>query len=81
MKEYLNYKNTNLPWLKKIPSHWTLSKFKFVSELVIGNSLNEDQKIKYESENSEDLPYISSKDIDVDFHKVNYDNGLKFSKK
>ena len=81
MKEYLNYKNTNLPWLKKIPSHWTLSKFKFVSELVTGNSLNEDQKIKYESENSEDLPYISSKDIDVDFHKVNYDNGLRIPKK
>ena len=77
MKKYSSYKNSVVEWIGDIPSHWRKSKFKYVSELQTGNSLNDEQKQLYESENSEEIPYVSSKDIDVDFKTVNYDSGLR----
>ena len=77
MKRYDSYKDSGVEWLGSIPSHWRKSKFKFVSDLYTGNSLNDSQKLQYESENSDDIPYVSSKDIDVEFQTVNYNNGLR----
>ena len=77
MRRYDSYRDSGVEWIGEIPSGWKKSKFKYVSELQTGNSLNDDQKQLYESDNSEDIPYISSKDIDVDFKTVNYNNGLR----
>ena len=77
MKRYDSYKDSGVEWLGEIPSHWRKSKFKFVSDLYTGNSLNDSQKLQYESENFDDIPYVSSKDIDVEFQTVNYNNGLR----
>lgn len=78
MKEiYDSYKDSGIEWLGDIPSHWRKSKFKFVSQIYTGNSLNESQKTEYKSENYDDIPYVSSKDINVEFQTVNYNNGLR----
>ena len=77
MNRYDSYKDSGVEWIGEIPSHWRKSKFKFVSDLYTGNSLNDSQKLKYESDNPNDIPYVSSKDIDVDYQTVNYNNGLR----
>ena len=73
-------KTSGIEWIGDIPKHWTISKFKYVSNLYSGNSLNEKQKLEYKSENLEDIPYVSSKDIDLDLHNVAYNNGLRIPK-
>lgn len=80
MERYDSYKDSGVEWIGEIPSHWRKSKFKFVSDLYTGNSLNDSQKLKYESDNPNDIPYVSSKDIDVDYQTVNYNNGLRIPK-
>ena len=45
-------------------SHWKV-KIQVVSDLYTGNSLNDSQKLK-RGDNRNDIPYVSSKDIDVD---------------
>ena len=80
MKRYDSYKDSGVEWIGEIPSHWRKSKFKFVSDLYTGNSLNDSQKLKYESDNPNDIPYVSSKDINVDYQTVNYNNGLRIPK-
>jgi len=73
-------KDSGVEWIGEIPKHWRKSKFKFVSDLYTGDSLNDSQKLKYESDNPNDIPYVSSKDIDRDYHIVNYNNGLRVPK-
>lgn len=70
-------KDSNVDWIGDIPKHWIISKFKFVSTLYTGNSLNENQKLQYQSKNLDDIPYIASKDIDLDRQTINYNNGLR----
>jgi type I restriction enzyme S subunit len=77
MKRYNSYKESGAKWLGEFPSHWTLVKNKFVAKLYNGNSLNEKAKDEFTLEvNEEHLPYISSKDIDLNTETVNYFNGL-----
>ena len=45
--------------------------------MYTGNSLNEKEKNQYESTNPDDIPYVSSKDINVERFTVNYNNGLR----
>ena len=80
MKKYNSYKSSGIEWIGDIPEHWTKSKFKYVSKLFTGNSLNDEQKIKYKSDDPNEIPYVSSKDINVDFRSVNYFNGLRIPK-
>jgi len=80
MKKYSSYKPSGVEWIGDIPDHWKKSKFKYVSQLFTGNSLNDEQKIKYESDDINDIPYVSSKDINLDFRSVNYFNGLRIPK-
>ncbi len=77
MNPYPSYKKSGVEWIGEIPSSWSISKLKYISHLFTGDSLNEEQKSFYESDNSDEIPYVSSKDIDVNFHTVNYDNGLR----
>ena len=70
MKSYPSYKDSGVEWIGEIPSDWVNSKLKYISNLYTGNSLNDKQKSMYESDNPNDIPYISSKDIDVDYLKL-----------
>jgi type I restriction enzyme S subunit len=77
MEKYKSYKPSGIEWIGQVPSSWKISKFKYVSKLYTGNSLNDEQKILFESENENDIPYVSSKDIDLNTQTVNYNNGLR----
>jgi len=79
-EKYDSYKDSGVEWIGEIPSHWRKSKFKYVTEIYTGNSLNDVQKQYYESDNPDDIPYVSSKDIEVDSQIVNYNNGLRIPK-
>ncbi|WP_254527506.1 MULTISPECIES: restriction endonuclease subunit S [unclassified Sphingobacterium] len=79
MQTYDSYKNSGIDWLGEIPSHWELIKSKFINKIFYGDSLNDSQKKKYESSDVTELAYISSKDIDVNYSTINYDNGLRIS--
>ncbi len=77
MPKYKEYKNSGIDWLGDIPENWDISKIKNYSNIYNGDSLNEKQKAKYESEDENHLAYISSKDINVHNAQVNYLNGLR----
>ena len=79
MARYERYKDSGIDWLGEIPSHWDILKNKYLNKVYNGDSLNESQKKKYESENKYHLPYISSKDIDVDYSTILYENGVRIS--
>lgn len=77
MKKYSSFKKTNFSLLEAIPNNWSLQKIKFVAQIFNGDSLNDDFKAMFESENPDQLAYVSSKDIDVDTSEVQYENGLR----
>ena len=80
MERYSEYKDSGVEWIGEKPSGWLTSKFKFITSLQTGNSLNDEMKKLYESNNKEDIPYVSSKDINVKYKTVNYNNGLRIPK-
>ena len=80
MNKYQSYKSSGVEWIGEIPENWRISKFKYVSKLYTGNSLNDEQKLLYESDNENHIPYVSSKDIDINTRNVNYNNGLRIPK-
>ena len=77
MKIYEKYKDSGAEWIGEIPESWKTVKIKFITDIYTGNSLNSDLKILFESENENDLPYVSTKDIDIDNNTLNYNNGLR----
>lgn len=80
MPKYCAYKNAEVDWVDEIPENWSLAKIKNFADIFNGDSLNDKQKEKYESDNVHHYPYISSKDIDVNSAKINYLNGLRIPK-
>jgi type I restriction enzyme S subunit len=77
LQPYANYKASGVEWLGEIPEDWELVKLKIISKIYNGDSLNESKKKKFESEDLNERPYISSKDIDVHFSTIQYENGLR----
>lgn len=75
-------KDSGVEWIGEIPKYWNVTKFKFVSELYTGNSIKDNEKDNY-LDSKESYPYIATKDIDINYNKVNYLNGMytKFSDK
>ena len=72
------YKDSGIAWIGQIPKEWDLARLKFVSEMYTGNSLNEQQKELYSSSDSGNtLPYISTKDVERDIEKIDYDGGIR----
>ncbi|MEQ3680871.1 restriction endonuclease subunit S [Alcanivorax sp.] len=51
---YSNLRDSNVPWIQSIPSHWTIKRLKFVVELV-----NQKQSV-----DQSDLPYIGLEHIE-----------------
>ena len=68
-------KDSGVEWLGQIPKNWEVGKFKYSSLLYTGNSIKDNEKDNYtDSESS--YPYISTKDINIDYNTINYDNGM-----
>jgi type I restriction enzyme S subunit len=79
-KQYSHYKDSGVVWLGEVPKHWDIKRFKYIANLYTGDSLNDKQKEMYGIEIPNGIPYISSKDIDLERCLVNYENGLKIPK-
>lgn len=78
MNRYDNYKDSNVQWIGKIPSHWEVKRIKYTATLYNGDSLNDSKKEKFSNETSSDsVPYIASKDIDRDTSVIDYGNGMR----
>jgi type I restriction enzyme S subunit len=75
--KYSEYKDSGIEWIGRIPSHWHCEPMKYSTEIYTGNSLNEEEKKKYESIDLDHHAYISSKDIDINTRSVDYENGLR----
>jgi type I restriction enzyme S subunit len=76
MKKYDSYKDSGIEWIGEIPSHWNISKLKFVCKIFNGDSLKDEEKELYSQKIENAIPYVSTKDIDVHTSKINYKNGL-----
>jgi type I restriction enzyme S subunit len=57
------------------PVRWKYLLIKYVATLATGDSIKDEDKSLYTDE-IDAHPYISSKDIDLDTHKIDYNNGL-----
>ena len=51
-------------------------KLKYVCNIYTGNSISDSDKNKYTQKNDNTIPYISTKDIDISNHEVNYENDM-----
>jgi type I restriction enzyme S subunit len=80
LKHYEKYVDSGVEWMGEIPKHWEMKKIKFLSDIFNGDSLNELLKKKYESDDLNDLAYISSKDINLNNSEIAYENGLRIPK-
>jgi type I restriction enzyme S subunit len=80
MRKYNSYKSSGVEWIGDIPEKWDLIKLKYISNLYNGSSLNDNQKELFESSNMDDIPYVSTKDIDYNTQSIEYDNGLRIPK-
>lgn len=80
MPKYEAYKDSGIDWIEQIPEGWEIARIKNYANVFSGDSLNDKQKSQYESEDLCHRPYISSKDIDVNYSKINYMNGLRIPK-
>jgi type I restriction enzyme S subunit len=80
MNRYDSYKNSGVEWIEDIPKNWDVIKLKYISNLYNGSSLNDNQKELFESSNMDDIPYVSTKDIDHNSQSIEYDNGLRIPK-
>ena len=68
-------KDSGVEWIGKVPKDWEVGKFKYSSLLYTGNSIKDNEKDNYtDSKNS--YPYISTKDINIDYNTINYNNGM-----
>ena len=80
MKKYNSYKPSGVEWIEDIPESWGLIKLKYISNLYNGSSLNDNQKELFESSNMDEIPYVSTKDIDYNSQRIEYNNGLRIPK-
>lgn len=68
-------KDSGIEWIGQIPNCWTVSRYKYCSDLYTGNSIKDSEKDRYE-EKENAIPYISSKDINLNSFDANYENGM-----
>lgn len=68
-------KDSGIDWIGKIPANWAKGKLKHVYEIYTGDSIKDEDKDLYTSPDNA-IPYISTKDIDVETKCINYENGL-----
>jgi len=69
-KKYPKYKSSGIEWLGEIPEHWEVRRLKRFASIKNGNSISD--KLKEYFAIQKGLPYISTKDIDLNTSKINY---------
>ncbi|HDZ4941177.1 TPA: restriction endonuclease subunit S [Campylobacter jejuni] len=74
-----NFKDSGIEWLGEIPEHWEVVKIKFLAIFYTGDSIKDSEKHKYCFSNNS-IPYIATKDIDINTNVVNYNNGMFIEK-
>lgn len=72
-------KDSGIEWIGMIPIEWTVCRFKNIANIYNGNSIKDEDKEKYEDANDA-IPYIATKDVDVTFQTIAYDNGMYVKK-
>jgi len=72
-------KDSGVDWIGEIPEGWKIKKIKFIADLYTGNSISDEGKAEFDVE-SDGFPYISTKDIDLIFSTIDYDNGMLIPK-
>lgn len=77
LNKKVKLKESGIDWIGKIPEHWKISRVKDSFSLFTGNSIS-DKEMFERKENS--IDYVSTKDIDVDTGRINYDNGVYIPK-
>lgn len=80
MRRYKEFNRVDSVLIEEIPRNWRLSKFKYQTNIYNGDSLNSELKATFESDNTDERPYLGSKDINVNFGTVNYNNGIRIPK-
>ena len=68
-------KDSGIEWIGKIPEKWEIYRFKDISSLCTGNSIKDELKQFFEDSNDA-KPYIASKDINLIYNEINYENGI-----
>ncbi|EGK8165281.1 restriction endonuclease subunit S [Campylobacter coli] len=74
-----NFKDSDIEWLGEIPEHWEVVKIKFLAIFYTGDSIKDSEKHKY-CFSSNSIPYIATKDIDINTNVVDYNNGMFIEK-
>ena len=75
----IKMKDSGIPWIGQIPENWEFAKYKFFASFYNGNSIKDEEKKEFEEITN--TPYISTKDIDKENSKINYNNGLYIKEK
>lgn len=78
-KKYDTYKDSGIEWISEVPSHWRTCPLKYVALLYNGNSIKDDEKSLYE-DSTDAIPYIATKNINVDNNNIDYNNGMFIKK-
>ena len=68
-------KDSGIEWIGEIPKDWEVGKIKNICNLYVGNSIKDNEKQNYQ-DSVNAIPYISTKDINVNNAVINYENGM-----
>lgn len=68
-------KDSGIPWIGQIPEHWEIINLKRVCNLFNGDSISDAHKDSYNNPINS-IPYIATKDVDLDSHIIDYNNGM-----
>lgn len=71
----IEMKDSGVQPIGKIPVGWRISKFKYISNLYTGKSISDKEKDNYMNSNNA-IPYIATKNIELNINEANYANGL-----
>jgi type I restriction enzyme S subunit len=68
-------KDSGIEWIGEIPDNWSCAKLSYYIEIFTGNSISDGKKEHFEI--ADGIPYIATKDINVVYASVDYDNGMR----
>lgn len=68
-------KDSGIEWIGEIPKDWEVGKIKNICSLYVGNSIKDNEKQNYQDKVNA-IPYISTKDININNAIINYENGM-----
>ena len=71
-------KDSDIEWIGKIPEHWEVKRVKDNLDLLTGNSISD--KTDFEDSNNS-IPYVATKDIEINSCNIDYENGIYIPRK